>query len=114
MLNQLFYISQAAGLAELIVTAIGIIALAVLAVWNSVTGSRPSSSEQNGKEAERYMRRYGDAAMSRIGVEMHQERTVNGISSRYRNLREICGYLQSWHTSAGDCTRPSNAPIDGG
>ena len=90
MLSQLFYTSQAAGIAELIVTAIGIIALAVLAVWNRVADSRPPSSEQIAREAES-MRRYGEAAISRIGTEMHQERTVNGISSRYRYLQEISG-----------------------
>ena len=101
MLDRLFYISQAVGIAELVVSAIGIIVLAVLAAWNRVAGPRPPSSEQIVREAESYMRRYGEAAISQIGTEMHQERTVNGISSRYRYLREISGCLCRWHTSAG-------------
>ena len=43
MLDQYFYISKTAGIAELIVIAIGIIALVVPAVWNrtSVSGRPP-------------------------------------------------------------------------
>lgn len=97
MLDQLFYINKAAGIAELMVIAIGIIALAVPAVWNRFTGPPPPSPEQIATEAEGYMQRYGDAAISRIGTEMHQERVANGISSRYRHLREISGRLCNWH-----------------
>ena len=107
MLDQYFYISKTAGIAELIVIAIGIIALVVPAVWNRARGPRPASSEQIATDAERYRQRYGDAAFSRIGTEMHQERVANGISSRYRHLREISGCLCSWNGSAGGTARPS-------
>ena len=108
MLDQLFYISKAAGFVELIVIAIGIIALAVSAIWNRFTGPRPPSPEEISTEAEAYWQRHGDAAMSRIGNEMHQERVANGISARYRYLREISGRLCSAHTSAGNSTRDSH------
>jgi hypothetical protein len=114
MLDQLFYMSQAAGTAALLVTAVGILVLAALAAWNRVKAPRPPSSEQIAGEAETYIRRYGDAAVSRIGTEMHQERTVNGISCRYRYLREISGRLCSSHMSTGNSARPSHSPIEGG
>ena len=106
MLDQLFYLTKAA---ELIVSAAGIIALVSLAAWNKVTGSRPDPSEQIATEAKAYVQRYGDAAIRRIGIEMHQERTLNGITPRYRYLREISGCLCTWHMSACGAARTSHS-----
>jgi hypothetical protein len=108
MLDQFFYLSTSADVVDLMVIAIGIIALAVSAIWSRFTGSRSPSLEEISTEAERYWQRHGDAAISRIGDEMHRERVANGISARYRYLREISGHLCSVQKSAGNFTHDTH------
>lgn len=100
------FIGQFAGLAELAVTAIGAIILATLALGKKLTSPRRPSSEEIAREAAKYIERYDDRATNHIGAEMRQERVANGISVRYRFLREISGCLCSWRSETRDGAKP--------
>ncbi len=101
MLERLTTIAQVAGIAELIVAAGGFIIVGGVAVWRKVSSSPPPSLQEIANEAERYKQLYGEAAVRRLGAEMHQERVARGIGPRYRFLSEISECLSNAQHMSG-------------
>ena len=74
---------------------------AVSLIWWWLIPGRVFSPEEIAIVATRYAMQFEDRALSQVGIDMHQERVTNGITHRYRFLREVSGLLVQRQINAG-------------